>query len=168
MTVIRDINDIDTFVPTVEQAKVALSQFVNRTYSLHVPPEFEDADIVISCVIDQWQKLQAQVATLTEALDTLDRYVDFSTSFDNGVCDKCGNGYVDANGINIAMDKARQALENTDTSRYKAMQAVVEAVKVWNGEFSNGTDMGMAVLRLSQSVDALEALDSTKGDEHEP
>lgn len=60
MTVIRDISEIDSFVPTVEQAEKALEQFIHGKHGLHVPPEFEDADIVIGAVIREWQRLKVK------------------------------------------------------------------------------------------------------------
>ncbi len=49
----------------------------------------------------------------------MDRYLDFSTPYDDSVCETCGNGFPDASGINRAMQDAREflnSLEKEDTN----------------------------------------------------
>ena len=44
----------------------------------------------------------------------MDRYLDFSTPYDDGVCETCGNGFPDASGINQAMQDAREFLNSLE------------------------------------------------------
>lgn len=72
MTRIRDISDTDSYVPTEEQADAALQQLIEGKHSLHIPPEFEDADIVIGCVIRDWQRVRTQLDTANQRIAELE------------------------------------------------------------------------------------------------
>lgn len=105
--------------------------------------------------IETLRALQAENAQLREALT-------FYAQEENNEPNNYIRGGAWESNVEIDWgDRARKALQQPSQSyeRYQVMQKVCEAAKVWNSEPDDADEWANATLRLSQAVDALEALD---------